>query len=55
MLHDIPCGAVSRGPGAVAAIKDGMVQIVHAFLEKLAAFKFLPRTERKLKEFVDFN
>ena len=49
-MHDIPCGAVSRGPGAVAAIKDG-----YAFLEKLAAFKFPPRTERKLKEFVDFN
>ena len=43
------------GPGAVAAIKEGMVQIVRAFREKLVAFRFLPRTERKLKEFVNFN
>ncbi|KAH9915454.1 nucleoporin protein Ndc1-Nup [Epithele typhae] len=37
------------------AIKEGVVQIVRTFGEKLAAFKFPPRTAKKLQGFVDYN
>ncbi|KAI0367282.1 hypothetical protein BV20DRAFT_970683 [Pilatotrama ljubarskyi] len=37
------------------AIKDGIVQIVRTFGDKLAAFKFPPRIAKKLQGFVDYN
>ena len=37
------------------AIKDGIVQIVRTFGDKLSAFKFPPRIARKLQGFVDYN
>ncbi|KAI1792249.1 nucleoporin protein Ndc1-Nup [Ganoderma leucocontextum] len=37
------------------AIKEGVVQIVRTFGEKLAAFKFPQRVARKLQGFVDYN
>ena len=37
------------------AIKDGIVQIVRTFGEKLAAFRFPPRIAKKLQGFVDYN
>ena len=37
------------------AIKEGVVQIVRTFGEKLAAFKFPPRVARQLQGFVDYN
>ncbi|KAI0746295.1 nucleoporin protein Ndc1-Nup [Daedaleopsis nitida] len=37
------------------AIKDGIVQIVRTFGDKLSAFKFPPRVARKLQGFVDYN
>ncbi|KAI0828520.1 nucleoporin protein Ndc1-Nup [Trametes gibbosa] len=37
------------------AIKDGMVQIVRTFGDKLAAFKFPPHIAKKLQGFVDYN
>lgn len=38
-----------------AAIKDGMVQFVRTFGEKLSAFRFPPRTAKKLQGFVDYS
>ncbi|KAI8973117.1 nucleoporin protein Ndc1-Nup [Trametes punicea] len=37
------------------AVKDGIVQIVRTFGDKLSAFKFPPRTAKKLQGFVDYN
>lgn len=37
------------------AIKDGIVQIVRTFGEKLSAFRFPPRIAKKLQGFVDYN
>ncbi|KAI0655040.1 nucleoporin protein Ndc1-Nup [Cubamyces menziesii] len=37
------------------AVKDGIVQIVRTFGDKLSAFKFPPRIARKLQGFVDYN
>ncbi|KAJ3001474.1 hypothetical protein NUW54_g6399 [Trametes sanguinea] len=37
------------------AIKDGIVQVVRTFGDKLTAFKFPPRIARKLQGFVDYN
>ncbi|EIW56161.1 uncharacterized protein TRAVEDRAFT_172114 [Trametes versicolor FP-101664 SS1] len=37
------------------AIRDGIVQIVRTFGDKLSAFKFPPRIARKLQGFVDYN
>ncbi|KAI0635379.1 nucleoporin protein Ndc1-Nup [Trametes polyzona] len=36
-------------------IKDGIVQVVRTFGDKLSAFKFPPRIARKLQGFVDYN
>ena len=49
---------VSRVPDASprhTALKDGIVKIVRTFGDKLSAFKFPPRTARKLQGFVDYN
>ncbi|TBU28210.1 nucleoporin protein Ndc1-Nup [Dichomitus squalens] len=43
------CGVVTD------AIKEGVVQIVRTFGEKLAAFRFPPRIAKKLQGFVDYN
>ena len=45
----------ARGAHAHTAIKEGIVQIVRTFGEKLAAFKFPPRVAGKLQGFVDYN
>ncbi|EMD32361.1 hypothetical protein CERSUDRAFT_118729 [Gelatoporia subvermispora B] len=37
------------------ALKDGVVHIVRTFGDKLTAFKFPPRTARKLQGFVDYS
>ena len=37
------------------AIKEGIVQIVRTFGEKLSAFKFPPWVTKKLQGFVDYN
>ena len=37
------------------ALKDGVVRIVRTFGDKLLAFKFTPRTARKLQGFIDYN
>ncbi|KAI0777424.1 nucleoporin protein Ndc1-Nup [Trametes elegans] len=37
------------------AVKDGIVQVVRTFGDKLAAFKFPPHIARKLQGFVDYN
>ncbi|RPD56539.1 hypothetical protein L226DRAFT_455586 [Lentinus tigrinus ALCF2SS1-7] len=37
------------------AIKDGIVQIVRTFGEKLSAFRLPPRIAKKLQGFVDYN
>ena len=37
------------------ALQDGLVRIVRTFGDKLAAFKFPPRTAKKLQGFVDYN
>ena len=37
------------------AIKEGVVQIVRTFGEKLSAFRFPPRVAKKLQGFVDYN
>ncbi|KAI9069396.1 hypothetical protein FKP32DRAFT_1617269 [Trametes sanguinea] len=37
------------------AIKDGIVQVVRTFGDKLSAFKFPPRIASKLQGFVDYN
>ena len=38
-----------------AALKDGLVRVVRTFGDKLAAFRFAPRTAKKLQGFVDYN
>lgn len=38
-----------------AALKEGIARVVRTFGEKLGAFKFPPRTARKLQGFVDYN
>lgn len=37
------------------ALKDGVARIVRTFGDKLLAFKFPPRTARKLQGFIDYN
>jgi len=37
------------------ALKDGIARIVRTFGDKLLAFKFPPRTARKLQGFIDYN
>ncbi|KZP26794.1 hypothetical protein FIBSPDRAFT_918061 [Athelia psychrophila] len=37
------------------ALKDGVAMIVRTFGDKLLAFKFPPRTARKLQGFIDYN
>lgn len=51
----IVCGGNDADARVRAAIKDGIVQIVRTFGDKLSAFKFPPRIARKLQGFVDYN
>ena len=37
------------------ALKEGVVRIVRTFGDKLSAFKFPPRTAKKLQGFVDYH
>jgi nucleoporin NDC1 len=39
----------------ITALKDGVARIVRTFGDKLLAFKFPPRTARKLQGFIDYN
>jgi len=36
-------------------LREGVAQIVRTFSDKLLAFKFLPRTARKLQGFQEFH
>lgn len=54
-LSALKCCRASLLTAVVIALKEGIVRIVRTFGDKLSAFRFPPRTAKKLQGFVDYN